>query len=223
MKKRFGALLMIAMFLVVSLGGCMSYGAVLDTTKSNKTVAMSMTMWFDKEAIDSLSEESLKEMLGEEAGDVGDIFEDGSLDQIKSLPVEVVDGRECYAMTETDKQKYNPKTPKDGLLMRKDSFYAASVADSVDLDDDTKEFLESGMLGKMSFTVKFAKKIKTTNGKLSKNKKEVTFEYTAAKLMKLMDSKKAKDEIYAYTVSSKDTLKADRALVEKDAKTKKKK
>ena len=72
------------------------------------------------------------------------------------------------------------------------------------------EFIE-----KVVIKAKFSDKIKKTNGKLSKNKKVVTFSYDAKDFASNKNT-----EMYAYTASSERTLAMDRAEFKKSTQNK---
>ena len=230
MKKRFGALLLIGLFLLGSLAGCMRMEATLDTTKSNKNYRVSMTVYFDKEQVDGLEGQPLSAYLGEDAGDSTISGED--LASITGLPVETIDGKQYYVQTEDSEKtpyfKDGKDKPKDGFIIRKDSFYAGSGLSSIDMDDvddtmsDEYGEMVSQFIDGFTIRVAFSKKIKTTNGKLSANKKTVSFDYNFKDLT-INNSKKASKEIYAYTVGSKSSLKEDREMVKEYSKKKKNK
>ena len=218
MRKKFCSIAVLMLLLVVSLCGCMRYEATFDTTKYGKYYTMRMTTWFDKEKIDSLGEDG--------ATSANNNGEDMSMDDIKKLPVVKINGKEYYKQTSKEEKTpfFNKKPEGSGLIVTKTSFYASSGMDSVNNNDtssssgnaediDMSEFIE-----KVTVKVLFKDKIKTTNGKIGKNKKSVEFTYDNNK-----KNAKANDEVYAYTVKATHTLKGDRAIIKKYAKKNSKK
>lgn len=218
MKKRFGAVIMLAVFMITTLAGCMSMEATIDTTKSKKNYRVSMTVWYDKETIDGLNSETVSQYLGEDAELDGEAtINDADLADIKNLPVDTINGKQYYRQDgNEEKGEYFKGKPEGGVIVRKDSFYADEGLSSVDLDgeaDESSQAFAAGLIDRIAIRVIFDKKIKTTNGKLSKNKKSVSYEYSYQEL--LNKKSKKNNEIYAYTYGSESSLKEDRAIVKK--------
>lgn len=216
MKRRFFSVIAIALIAILATG-CMRIESSVDTTKKKNEYVMTTSVWFNKQMVDQIA-----------AGDYSSIgLDSGSLSEEEASQMSMmqpvmaefqkgavvtIDGREYYTSEsqKTSGKFFNGKV-EDGPVVTKTSFYASSASEVMDSEtsdqvDQAGEYM-SKMIEKVQISVKFKDKVNKTNGKLSKNKKTVTFNYNAKSL-----TKKKKTEMYAYTESSERTLAEDRAL-----------
>ena len=200
-RRFFSVFAVVAM--TVLLTGCMRVGGEIDTTKSAKKYIESVTVWYDKAKVDGYAAGT------ETVPDMADSGLDGMdlasvMAEFQKYPVETIDGKEYYrGETEKSKEAYYSGTGKADPIVTRSSIYSADASEAVDDSMTSADEYLSELFERIEIKVTFKDKIKKTNGKLSKNKRTVTFSYDVKEL------DKAK-EIYAYTVSAKRTLKQDR-------------
>lgn len=194
-----------AAMLLVGLTGCMKINAVIDTTESWKEYAMQATIYYDKEAIDTLSVESKKDKseTGWAAGK--------TTKRAKKLPVVTVNGRKYYMkQSKIKKYPYNESRPHKGMIVTDASFYSTETFKHSS-SDEAQDAILSGMIEGISFKVIFDSKIVKTNGRLSKDKRSVVFNYKFKG--KYLSKKNPMGEMYAYTDRAEHTLTSDRKMM----------
>ena len=218
MKRKFMSLLSIIV-LACMMTGCMRITGTIDTTKSKNKYIMTADVWFDKAKVDSYANGQ---------GNLSSISADGidtsmiapAMTQLQSYPVVTVDGKEYYkADTQKTKSNYYPNDKNDSAIITRTSLYSKDASGAMDgintgAEGAAEEYM-SEFIEKVVIKAKFSDKIKKTNGKLSKNKKVVTFSYDAKDFASNKNT-----EMYAYTASSERTLAMDRAEFKKSTQNK---
>ena len=197
--------LFMAVILIAGLTGCVKINAVIDTTESWKEYTMQATVYYDKEAIDSLSVESKKDtsQSGWAAGK--------ATKKAKKLPVVTVNGKKYYVRkSKIKKYPYNDIDPHKGMIVTDASFYTTETLKH-SKSNEAEDALLAGMIEEISFKVIFDSKIVKTNGKLSQDKRTVVFTYKFKG--NHLSKKNPMGEMYAYTDRAEHTLASDRKMM----------
>ena len=194
---------------VCMLTGCIRASEVIDTTKSKKTYTMTAKVWYNKDKADKYASGAAS------VGDTSDLGMDAAtiglmLQQIQNYPVVKIGGKKYYKTDmPADKKQYYPKDKDSNMIVTKTSIYIGGPMDSFSGTDleQAKALADqvSDIIEKIEIKAHFSEPVTNTNGKLSKDKKTVTFSFNMKKLTN-PDSV----EIYAYTKSSKRDISKDR-------------